>query len=420
LGESIVVMNLPILNLVLLALLYFPIRLFFRFRANLKAARASGLPYICSPVHVFDTPWIAASQLVLPLLRKIIPARWQGLVLDLMDPEWSWKRGYIPFKGGAKGMGTDTFLVVAPTATSLMTADPSVINQITTRRNDFPKPIYLYEGIDIYGKNVVTTEGPVWRRHRKSTIPPFGEKNNRLVWSESIFQAEQMIYHWKVTSEKTNKSKSEKPSKSLSSLISELGHDTMRLSLYVISRAGFDVRCDWPESSGDTAKEGVMSSTYVPKGFELSYVNSLESLLHRLIALIMLPTWFLKYAPFQFLRTANTAFVEWGKYMTDIYNKKKTEILESKRPEDESMDIMGAMIRTSGQIPGTANYGKKDAGLTQDEILGNSFVLFLAGHETAANTIHFSMLYLAIKPEIQRKLQGLFHYLNSLLKANIT
>jgi hypothetical protein len=396
-------MNLPILNLALLALLYFPIRLLFKFRANLKAAKASGLPYICSPVHIFDTPWLAASPLVMPLLRKFIPKRWQGLVLDIMHPEWSWKNNYIPFVK----MGADTFLVVTPSANSLMTADANVVSQITTRRNDFPKPIYMYEGIDIYGKNVVTTEGSVWRRHRKSTIPPFGEKNNRLVWSESIFQAEEMINHWKVTSEKSDSSQSEKSSNSFSSLISELGHDTMRLSLYVISRAGFDVRCDWPErASSGKGEDGVMSSTYIPKGFELSYVNSLESLLHRLIALIMLPAWFLAYAPFSFLRLANTSFVEWGKYMTEIYNKKKLEIEESKRPEDESMDIMGAMIRTSGQIPGTVNFGKEDAGLTKEEILGNSFVLFLAGHETAANTIHFCMIYLAMKPQIQRKLQG--------------
>ena len=93
--------------------------------------------------------------------------------------------------------------------------------------------------------------------------------------------------------------------------------------------------------------------------------------------------------------------------MDDIYVAKKVEIEESKWSEEEGgLDLMGAMIRTSGQIPGTVNYGKKDAGLTKDEILGNSFILFLAGHETAANTIHFSMIYLAMRPSVQQKLQG--------------
>jgi len=92
--------------------------------------------------------------------------------------------------------------------------------------------------------------------------------------------------------------------------------------------------------------------------------------------------------------------------MNEIYDKKKMEIEQSQRPEDEGMDLMGAMIRTSGQIPGTVNYGKTDTGMSKDEILGNSFVLFLAGHETAANTIHFCMLFLAMRPSYQRRLQA--------------
>jgi cytochrome P450 len=92
--------------------------------------------------------------------------------------------------------------------------------------------------------------------------------------------------------------------------------------------------------------------------------------------------------------------------MNEIYDQKRSEIVHSKNIEDEGMDLMGAMIRTSGVIPGTANHGKSESGLSKDEILGNSFILFLAGHETAANSIHFAMLYLAMNPAFQRKLQG--------------
>lgn len=43
--------------------------------------------------------------------------------------------------------------------------------------------------------------------------------------------------------------------------------------------------------------------------------------------------------------------------------------------------------------------------LTEEEILGNAFVFILAGHETAANTIHFSNLFLAMHPSSQARLQ---------------
>ena len=43
--------------------------------------------------------------------------------------------------------------------------------------------------------------------------------------------------------------------------------------------------------------------------------------------------------------------------------------------------------------------------LTDDEILGNSFVFILAGHETAAGVLHFSILYLAMNWSSQARLQ---------------
>jgi len=49
--------------------------------------------------------------------------------------------------------------------------------------------------------------------------------------------------------------------------------------------------------------------------------------------------------------------------------------------------------------------GASTATLSDSEILGNAFVFILAGHETAANTIHYSLLYLAMNPSSQRHLQ---------------
>ena len=50
--------------------------------------------------------------------------------------------------------------------------------------------------LDVYGKNVVTTEGSSWRLHRKITSRPFSEKNNQLVHDESVRQATQMMASW--------------------------------------------------------------------------------------------------------------------------------------------------------------------------------------------------------------------------------
>lgn len=67
------------------------------------------------------------------------------------------------------------------------------------------------------------------------------------------------------------------------------------------------------------------------------------------------------------------------------------------RDDSGGLDLMAALVKNS--------VGKAD-GLSESEIMGNSFVMFLAGHETAANTIHFCILFLAIRPDLQQRLQG--------------
>lgn len=98
---------------------------------------------------------------------------------------------------------------------------------------------------------------------------------------------------------------------------------------------------------------------------------------------------------------------EWGKYMQEIYLRKFQELSHysaANSAVDPSMDLMGAMIKSSGLLPNDANKNPAN-GLNESEIIGNSFVFMLAGHETAANTITHSLYYLAMHPSAQRKVQ---------------
>jgi len=95
--------------------------------------------------------------------------------------------------------------------------------------------------------------------------------------------------------------------------------------------------------------------------------------------------------------------------MHEIYERNLEELSSSKTESTDGLDLMGAMIKNST--------GKQD-GLLESEIMGNSFVMFLAGHETAANSIHFAILFLAIRPDLQRKLQGNMHIIPTVDYAN--
>jgi hypothetical protein len=261
---------------------------------NIQKAKASGIPYVVSPIYGYNRLWLTLGSLCVPLLKRL-PSVLVEPWVDLVEGDWTWRVLFTPFAPGG-GPGLNTFLVVSPQHNILNTTEAEVINQITTRRNDFPKPIAMYESLDIYGKNVVSVEGAEWRRHRKVTAPQFNEKSNAVVWKESIFQAGEMVKSWQMNDsaehDKANGLSNGK-SGSLGSLVGDLSKDTMRLSLHVISRAGFGVRCLWPGAPESEKVEGSMDSNLIPEGHEMSYTNSLETLLHRIIAVLILPDWLL-------------------------------------------------------------------------------------------------------------------------------
>ena len=73
-------------------------------------------------------------------------------------------------------------------------------------------------------------------------------------------------------------------------------------------------------------------------------------------------------------------------------------------PADGGQDLLSALVRAS--IPARDSKPGAAPPLTDVDILGNAFIFILAGHETTANTIHFALVYLALHPAAQRRLQA--------------
>ena len=197
----------------------------------------------------------------------------------MLNPEWVYKYGHSPFAE----IGSDVFFTVSPAKLHLFVADADVISQITTRRNDFPKPLDLYSRLNIFGKNVLTTEGDDWRVHRRVTAPSFSEKNNRLVFQEALHHVQAMLALWTGADGKGNRTV-EKPDT-----------DIMRFALYVISRAGFDLRVLWPheeETEASAKAKGDTSLQFGTKpapGHIMSYRDALSVLLENIILIQAIP-----------------------------------------------------------------------------------------------------------------------------------
>lgn len=106
--------------------------------------------------------------------------------------------------------------------------------------------------------------------------------------------------------------------------------------------------------------------------------------------------------------------------MRELYEAKLGEVRSGKN-ETDGMDLMGScssthitehtliftgsLVRGSGIADADPKTGKGSL-LSEDEVLSNSFIFILAGHETTSNSISHSMLLLAMNIDAQRALQA--------------
>ncbi|KPM43107.1 hypothetical protein AK830_g3449 [Neonectria ditissima] len=360
-----------------------------KLRHNIAEAKRSGLPYIVSPCSPIFMPWQITHKFWLPII-KCFPESWWEEWLDPIVPGFTYRTRHERFARHG-----DLFIIVSPGMLFLMACNAEAICQITSRREHFPKLTETYEILRLFGDNVLTSEGAVWRMHRKVTSATFNEKNAALVFKEAIRQAQGMLKTWTGSAGERNET------------IHSLDRDTMRLALNIIAYVGFGLTLLWP---GETLPEGAdlklakYGSLNPAAGHKLSFVDTIAILLEHILMLLLMPQWLLRLVPHKTAQLAADSYADWSKYMRELLDEKIEQAGHGDRVE--GMDLMGQLVRSSfgvGHKGGEAV--PKKGSLSRSDILGNAFIMLVAGHETTANAMHFILIELAANPASQRRLQ---------------
>ena len=174
-------------------------------------------------------------------------------------------------------------MVASPGGMYMTTNNAELISQICTRRADFQKPVRAYKVIELFGQNVLSSEGSTWRAHRKATAPAFSEELHGLVWTETLQQTDKMLEAWQGRGNNSPDQMS----------VADLGRDTIALTLHVISKAGFGVPLSWPGQKNNVkvpTELADFSSEDAPQGHDLSFRNALEGSLSNIL-------WFAVFTP---------------------------------------------------------------------------------------------------------------------------
>jgi cytochrome P450 len=220
---------------------------------------------------------------------------------------------------------------------------------------------------------VINTDGDTWRLHRRVTGQAFSERLHRAVWQEGVNQARFMMESW-LTSNESN----------LDSLrVSELERDALHLTLNVITGAAYGYPLKWNENPQCASPTS------------LSYHAAVVQFTAHLMPIFLTPRWLLRLARKDSIRgRAWEACTAFESYMRGMLDRQRTRLGAAECTDE---NLLTVLIRSQDQEDDKAS--KK---MTAKEVMGNTFIFLFAGHETTANTLHYSLLLLAQRQDVQQ------------------
>ncbi|KAJ5676144.1 hypothetical protein N7462_009041 [Penicillium macrosclerotiorum] len=299
-----------------------------------------------------------------PYLARYLPA----LIYDRIDVtihgwEFRRRRWYHDRLG-------DIFALVTPDEFSVWCADPAVSQTILQKRNEFQQAPVVGKVLGFLGPNVFMTNGDEWKRHRRMFNTNLDERISKMVWTESIEQAQAMVDY----------------------MVEHPGNETLEglrsIAINIIGKAGYNWQQSWsPKKSYGTSKAGSVKESY----FEmLSLVSTkiLEAafLPRKLLQLpFMSPAW----------RLMGYHLERAPRYIEEMLRDEAQIATDRGEP---GHNFLSLMLQHANE---EKHAGEVTSSLSAEEISGNLFVFTVAGFESTANTMGFTVILLALYPEWQ-------------------
>ncbi|KAH9485051.1 Cytochrome P450 monooxygenase 124 [Psilocybe cubensis] len=255
---------------------------------------------------------------------------------------------------------------------TLTVADADAIKEMTSSRARFPKPVFQYKVLTFFGRNIVASEGEEWKKYRKISAPAFSDRNNKLVWDETILIVNSLFNDvWK-----------DKDIISLDHCVDI----TLPIALAVISAAGFGKRSSW------------FDDDEIPNGHSMTFKQSLHIASTDIFFKFFFSGTILRYGTAR-MRNVQIAFDELSLYISEMIKERQLS------EKVERYDLFSSLLEANSD-------DGEEVRLTESELRGNIFIYLIAGHETTAHTLCFTFALLAFHEDEQEKL---YQHIKSIL-----
>ncbi|KAG8765152.1 hypothetical protein FRC12_007665, partial [Ceratobasidium sp. 428] len=107
---------------------------------------------------------------------------------------YGWENKYSLFDGC--NWDIHTMVGFFSSTTGYLVSNLDTIKQMSSTRNPFTKRVKDYGTLDVFGPNLVVSEGEQWKRQRRICAPAFSDRNNNYVWSTTTDLVDEMMATW--------------------------------------------------------------------------------------------------------------------------------------------------------------------------------------------------------------------------------
>lgn len=210
--------------------------------------------------------------------------------------------------------------------------------------------------LEVFGPNVVSTDGDEWRLHSRTAHISFGEGLQDMVWDEARRQTKALCQAWSKTSD------------------NDLQDSLYKLTMNTTCHAIFGRRSDW---AGDQEP--------LTNGHAMSLLTSLTNVMQHLIYVLVLPKWLLRILPGRRPKLASLAYSECNQYMEEFIHQEKARMrsVSGDHANRQRRDnLLTSLVRSADALAGpvaqdTLAGGETD--MSNAATKGNIFIYLFAG-----------------------------------------
>lgn len=253
------------------------------------------------------------------------------------------QRDYGDFAAFSLGKGNKTVLI----------SDPNAVKQVlleTGKSYNRGDPTYAMR--TVLGNGLVTSEGDFWKRQRKLAAPAFQHNSLNRYADLMVTYTQEMMVRWQ------------------SGTVYDIYEEMTLLAQRIIMKALFDVDVQESAKKAGSAFDAMMHGLG-------AQMKGLEALLP------------------SFVPTPTRQKMHAG---VDYINGLLMELIEKRRTEGSTEQDLLTMLMDARDEEGNP--------MSDTQLLDEIRTLYLAGHETTANTLSWSWLLLSQEPQVYAKLEA--------------